>query len=196
MFLDEEQLKKILKWFERKIESLERDAYRAFTDKIKIEHNLGKGTAPFPIVLFSMSTLDFFSAAYYGYSEKKNTKSRVSQTKRMIEFLKRYLNYDPTVSKVAIDVFRHKLVHLAEPFCSNKGVIGWSISSRESDDRHWTIKDFNRKGDKAVYFGVDNFIRHLRSGVLGNTGYYQDLSQNIDLQNKYLLFFNEVNSQS
>lgn len=115
MILNSSELSKIKNWFVRKIESLERDSYRAFTDKIKIKHSLGQGTAPFPIVLFCMSTLDFFSAAYFGYSEKKRKRNRLNQTERMTKFLSKYLSYDEHVSRIALDVFRHKLVHLAEP---------------------------------------------------------------------------------
>lgn len=162
-------------------------------DKIKINHQLDSGTAPFPITLYCMNTLDFLSAAFFGYSEKKNIKSQPDQTGRMVEFLAKYFKYDRVISEVTIDVFRHKLVHLAEP--SSKGrIIGWSISSRTSEGDLWVIKEFNTKGNKAVYFGVYNFINDLRDSVLGSGDYYNDLSQHNNLQQNYIGFFKDVST--
>jgi len=196
MPLSNDQLIEIKGWFTRRIENLVRDSYRAFTDKIVIDHSLGGGAAPFPIVLFCMGTLDFFSAAHFGYSEKKRRKERLNQTERMTKFLEKYLSYDEAVSNVALDVFRHKLVHLAEPYVQTShhknNILGWEIASVQAEGYHWSIKDYDSKGNKIVRFGVANFINDLKEGVLGTTSYYQDLTTNTNLQENYLSFFKEL----
>lgn len=174
-----------------KVKSLERDAYRSFTDKIEVDHTLGAGKSFFPITLYCMSILDFFSSSYFGYSEIKNDRTRIDQTTRMVEFLCKYLKYDPFISRIAIDIFRHKLVHLGEPFARGK-VKGWELASDQAQGYHWTVKAFNLGADKKVYFGVNDFIRDLKSGVLGKNGYYEDLLRDSDLQDRYLSFINEI----
>lgn len=194
--LTPDELSKIKEWFVRKLESLERDAYRAFTDKIEIHHSLGKGAAPFPITLYCMSILDFFSAAYMGYSEKGNDRSKLNQTQRMAEFLNKYMKYDVNISIDALDILRHKLVHLGEPHAqskhSGKKLIGWQIASQEDSRDHWQIKEIDAKGNKAIYFGVGNFIKDLQNGVLGQNGYFVELSSDPDLQSKYRSFISEI----
>lgn len=195
MVLDNPQLNNIKDWFTRKIESLEKDSYRAFTDKIEFTHTLGKSAAPFPIVLFCMSILDFFSAAYFGYSDGRGDRNKLNQTERMVKFLNKYLGYAEDVSRIALDIFRHKLVHLGEPHVPSgrtDNIIGWEISSVQADRNNWTIYTCNLKGDKIVRFGVNNFIRDLKNGILGQNGYFQDLINDESLQNNYLSFYNEI----
>ena len=172
-----------------KLHSLERDSYRAFTLHIRIDHNLGAGAAPFPITLYCMSVLDFFSGAFAGYSEKKHIRDRDDQTARMINFLTKYLHYDKNVSGEAIDIFRHKLVHLSEPV-SNK--FGWEIAYAQAEGDHWTIQTANLAGDKFVRFGVEDFIRDLKNGILGPTGYFKDLKESVELQDRYNNFLKEI----
>lgn len=188
--LSQDQLDEIRVYFQSKFDSLERDSYRAFTHKIEIDHKLGSGAAPFPITLFCMSTLDFFSSAYCGYSEVKRIKGRIEQTPRMINFLTKYLGYDEDVSKQAIKIFRHSLVHLSEPMPTK--TLGWEIASNQADGDHWTIQMHNLQGDKSVRFGVNDFIGDLKNGVMGPDGYYSDLNNDGMLQQKYLDFLREV----
>lgn len=194
--LSKPQLSQIRDWFKRKIDSLERDSYRAFTDKIEVTHLLGAGAAPFPIVLFCMATLDFFSAAYLGYSEQKRNPNRINQTDRMTEFLNKYLKYDKNISKIALEIFRHKMVHLAEPIIQigrSDKIRGWEIASIQADGDHWTIVKFDSQGNKLVRFGVNNFISDLRKGILEQEGYLQDLEKDPQLQKNYLSFWKEIN---
>src|SRR3989344_8427338 len=94
----EEQLLEIKKQFEDRFDSLERDSYRAFTAKIQVDHSFGMGAAPFPITLYCMSALDYFSGLYAGYSEKRD-ESRLSQTDRMVKFAHKFLRYNSGTSK-------------------------------------------------------------------------------------------------
>lgn len=185
------QLQQILNKFEEKIRSLERDSYRCFTENLKIDPLLGAGKSFFPITLYCMSTLDFFSSAYFGYSEKKNDKSRIDQTTRMVEFLCKYFHYDPLTSRIAIDVFRHKLVHLGEPYVK-KNIEGWEIAKDCAMGDHWKIKSYNLKGSKKISFGVNDFIRDLRNGVLNKDGYYEELTLIDSLQHNYLSFLKDI----
>lgn len=194
--LNTSQLDEIKKWFERKLESLERDSYRAFTDKIEVDHSLGKGAAPFPITLYCMSILDFFSATYIGYSEKGRDKNKLNQVQRMTKFLSEYMNYDNAVSFTALDVLRHKLVHLGEPHVHSKHLqnqlVGWQIGSYVDEGDHWQIKECDSRGNKALYFGVINFIKDLKEGILGQDGYFSNLTMNLQLQKNYLSFLKEI----
>lgn len=191
--LTKNQFEEIKNRFEEKIKSLERDSYRSFTEKIEIDTSLGAGKSFFPITLYCMSVLDFFSSAYFGYSEIKNDRTRIDQTTRMVEFLCKYLKYDPLISRMSVGVFRHKLVHLGEPLAKGM-VIGWEIASDQAMGYHWTVKSFNSRGDKKICFGVNDFIHDLRKGILGTNGYYEDLLKYGHLQDKYLSFIKEISS--
>ncbi len=158
-----QQLDEIKTNFEGEFDSLERDSYRAFTNKIEITHSLGAGAAPFLITLFCMSTLDLFSSAYYGYSEVKDVKGRIRQTPKMVNFLGKYLGYDKNVSRLAIKIFRHSLVHLSEPMPTDS--LGWEIASNQASEDHWTIQTHNLKGDRYIRFGVTERLKILMDMV-------------------------------
>lgn len=191
------QLDQIKKRFNDRFDNLERDAYRAFTSKIELDHSLGLGVAPFPITLFCMSMLDYFSGLYFGYSEIKRKKVRKNQTKRMSEFLAKYLNYDSNVSEKILKVFRHILVHTAEPSITEKlyksGIKGWILSELADEGDHWTIKSYASK-NMVIHFAAGNFIRDLKTGVLGELGYFNDLVRMQSLQDNYINFYKELNS--
>ncbi len=190
--LTQKQLEEIKIKFKEKIISLERDSYRSFTEKIEIDPSLGSGKSFFPITLYCMCQLDYFSGIYFGYLKKGNDKVRIDQTTRMVEFACKYLKYDSHVSRIAIDIFRHKLVHLGEPHTSGKGISRWEIANDCAIGDHWTIQSYNLRGNKKVIFGVNDFIRNLKNAIFGGDGYYKDFLSNNILQQNYLNFLKEV----
>jgi hypothetical protein len=141
--------------------------------------------------------LDYFSGLYFGYSETKQNKERKNQTERMSEFLEKYLNYDINVSKKIIKIFRHLLVHTAEPSVTEKlymlGIKGWVLSEWAEDNDHWTIKSYTSES-MVIHFAVGNFIRDLKTGVFKEKGYFNELAAEQTLQDNYVNFYNELNS--
>src|SRR3989344_5642747 len=84
-----------------KIESLKKDSYQCLFK----EH-----PAPFPAILYCFSVIDLMGALYEG-----NAKSDAPVTKQANEYMTGVMIYPQNVSDLLQKVFRHKLVHLAQP---------------------------------------------------------------------------------
>jgi len=92
------------------------------------------GPAPFPALLFCFSVIDMLGALSSGKASKESETTTNSKS-----YMKAYMKYVDSANKddpewkikVLLDVYRHKLVHLAGPkpvtFYEGK-VMGWRIA--------------------------------------------------------------------
>src|SRR5690242_3148987 len=83
-----------------RLDSLERDA----------RHCLAPPPAPFPVLLYCLATVDLLGALAAG--EARNVSGTTGRTSA---YLIRFMCYDPDQAALVMKLFRHKLVHLAEP---------------------------------------------------------------------------------
>lgn len=67
-------------------------------------------TATFPAILYSFSTIDLLGALLGG-----NAKSSSGMTCRSRAYARRFMHYSEDQCSLLWDVFRHKIVHLAQP---------------------------------------------------------------------------------
>jgi len=177
-----------------RLDSLENDVRRCFID-------IPGGPAPafFPAVMYTMSTLDFLSSCYAGWNSTHQNEKRQrgrDPTKRMVDFLIRFTRYERRLCLLAVDIWRHKLMHTGQPRMVvarwQKVLIGWRIDAG-SDAGLKTIKD----GDgniRTVEINPIRFARDLRDACLGPTGYLSELRASTDLMMKYVEFESEVNN--
>jgi hypothetical protein len=115
----------------------------------------------------------------------------------MSDFLEKYLNYPQKESQVALEIWRHKLMHTAEPRplrdAQTAEVYVWlhhGIPGALPRNEHWK---FHRNGARVIFqMGLPYLIEDLRKGVLGNNGYFEELCQSKVLQINLEKFFQEM----
>jgi hypothetical protein len=175
--------------FRRRLSSLENDAKRAFYPIARV------GYAPFPIAMYAFATIDYFSSFWAGWNDKKNRpgSDKRSQKKRMADFLERYLGYPQKNSQLAIDIWRHKLMHTGEPRRLKEGPTsyGWFIADR--DGKHLQLVKLGRR-DFQLHIGILNLVQDLTAGVFGTNGYFNELKSSPILQCNAKTFLKEVKS--
>jgi hypothetical protein len=74
------------------------------------QHCLMQPYAPFPAILLSFSTIDLLGALVAGDASKNAPTARQSR-----EYMRQFMNYTADQAKLLQELFRHKLVHLAQP---------------------------------------------------------------------------------
>jgi hypothetical protein len=93
------------RFVENRVNSFESDA----------EHCLPKDPhderiAPFPILLYCFATIDLLGALMSGRADRN-----APTPKQSIQYMTSYMIYTPENARILLDLFRHKLVHLAQP---------------------------------------------------------------------------------
>jgi hypothetical protein len=206
--------------FEDKLKSLDNDARRAFFDFSKypcLQNEKTPGYAPFPIAMYAFAVIDYFSSCWAGWNEPKakdslNKAGKIndsrSQTQRMADFLKEFLNYPKWESHLAIQFWRHKLMHTAEPrILADKAKnlsYQWCIAANATDEaargyllelaviakrtplKHWHLYPNVSKNRKMFVIGVFDLLADLRNGVLDSpNSYFKALEKETSLQNLY-----------
>jgi hypothetical protein len=177
--------------FGTRIDSLEQDTKRCFWP---ISEPGAPGLAFFPAVMYCFATLDYFSSFWAGWNRR--APSGQNQTDRMIAFSEKYLLYPRKESHIAIHFWRHKLMHTAEPRVlrdptTNESYI-WSIGT--SQENHMRLVNTDDPTKFMLHFSPFVFVRDLREGIFGPTGYFRDLQGDSDLQSKYRTCLTEFES--
>ncbi len=178
--------------FRERLNSLRNDIGRAFVSN-------DFGCAPFPVAMYSFATIDYFSSHWMGLIDPANqsSNSNRNQTQRMADFLKQYLEYPPFESQLAINLYRHKLMHTAEPRSlkekDGSKSYDWLLADRSS--KHWTIEN---RGDAPHLFhcGLWNLLDDLERAVFSPSGYFKDLTKDSNLQGNWKRFHTEMDSYS
>ncbi len=97
-------------------------------------HCLAGGGGIFPALLYALATIDLLGALLAGKATKKGAQTS-SQARAYME---RFMHYSPDEAKLIQDLFRHKLVHLAQPkpvVRDNGRTISWQLW-RDDQQRH------------------------------------------------------------
>jgi hypothetical protein len=99
-----------------KMDALEKD----------VDHCLISPYAPFPAIIFCLSTIDLLGALYAGEAAPKLVRRRKGAGRKLItvqpkttrnsaRYMKRFMGYSTESIRLLQSIFRHKLVHLAQP---------------------------------------------------------------------------------
>lgn len=76
-----------------------------------VRHCLQEPYAPFPALLYRFSTtIDLLGALYAGDATKN-----AATTRQSADYMQRFMNYTEEQSHLLQSLFRHKIVHLAQP---------------------------------------------------------------------------------
>ncbi len=144
----------------------------------------------FTLWLFIM--IDKYSGYWAGWSHGKSKNNKMSQTQRMIDFLKQYLGYGEKESEMAIKIFRHNLAHSFKSLGYKKenNDYGWVWGYECDESLHWTFEKINgQKNSYRFYFGFFNLLNDLKLGV---EKYCDELVCSEQLQKNYNKYLKEI----
>jgi len=132
-------------------------------------------------IMRCFSLIDLFSAYWQGNSPSKG------QTQRMINFMQKYLIKDREICSVAVQIWRHKLMHTAHP----RGLIDertnkiyrWLLQWGQDHlpyEQHFTFSETS--DSKILNIGLMHLLRDIKKGL---KNYLTDLSVQIKLQENF-----------
>lgn len=100
-FVEQSELIRYAKTFvKERVEALEKD----------VQHCLREPYAPFPAIVYCFSTIDLLGSLSAGDASPKANTSQQS-----VDYMRRFMHYTDEQSQLLMRIFRHKIVHLAQP---------------------------------------------------------------------------------
>jgi hypothetical protein len=110
--------------------------------------------------------IDVLSSYWIGNDNKKD------QSRRMVDFMERYLGPNRRAHSVAVQIWRHKLVHTALPRSLHDSITGrtmhymiqWHESQMHPEQPHYTIVAFGR--DEVFNLACISLLEDLEAAVV------------------------------
>jgi len=191
-FPDKNELKRFArKMVGERMDSLQKD----------VKHCLQRPYAPFPALLYCISSVDFLGALFAG--EAAPPVDTVGNSK---VYMQKFMGYTDEQSSFIIDLFRHKLVHLAQPRPSvnkNNKIISWKYE-HSNTQKHLLLEDAPKDTsikiksdwqvpvDQTFSLGIMQFMEDIRDSVYRHGGYLDVLENDPNLQGKFEKALEEI----
>lgn len=171
----------------QKIGSLENDVKRCIASSNPYQ------PAPFPALLFCFSVIDLLGALSAGNARPGRTADQAK------DYMHRFMNYTTDQADLLQKVFRHKLVHLAEPkpIMESKGrLISWQ-EWHDNREKHLLVEslkepqimpvtsNLRRTVNHVFHVGIWNLVEDVKLSVERPNGYLDSLEKSTDLQDKF-----------
>lgn len=205
------ELKRFARFFiGERISSLKKD----------VEHCLTEPFAPFPAILYCLSTIELMGALREGEAS-----AHPSTTERYIDpctgesrqfgantpavnYMRDFMNYTDEQVCLIMQLFRHKLAHLAQPKVAlnrNGKVVAWQYE-HDNSGKHLLLetapKDSKVKVKSGWEIDVDHIftisIKHLvediEYSVYGHGGYFDKFETDSDLREHFKKAIEEIYS--
>ncbi|MEM5875676.1 MAG: hypothetical protein QXX45_03875 [Candidatus Aenigmatarchaeota archaeon] len=162
-----EKLEEICEFIKKKIEDFDFEV-RQIYDKL-VKPNWEKDGRRYYSTLYGFM-MYFFSIIDLLSAYEKGTEKKQTQTQRMEEFLTHYLKYGPKESKLAVQIWRHKLIHTSEP----RRLIGSKSNLKYYWLLHWSNNElpneqnmrFQQSSDpKILNICLFSLIKDLKSNL-------------------------------
>lgn len=161
-------------------------------------HCLQEPFAPFPAILFCLANIDLLGALAAGQVLDKHptTKKRIpiDTSGNSKSYMQSFMGYTEQQSELIIKIYRHKLVHLAQPnpiyFDDvNNKKIGWLYSHEHRDDhlylhdlpkgtKTWIKSDWPEEYDQLFVIGIRQLMEDIIDSVERHGGYLDQLDSN------------------
>jgi len=145
--------------------------------------------APFPALLYCFSTIDLMGALYWKCTskdskQKKNCedKYKMGVTNKSLNYMIDFMSYSELEATLIQKVFRHNLVHLAQPSPKVKykeTEYSWHYYHKDPN-MHLQIKKDLEKNIMVFYISILNLVEDVVNSVLGPNGYLERLSENTE----------------
>lgn len=154
----------------------------------------GKALHGFPQTLYGLmmatfARIDILSAHWRGDATSK------SQTERMIDFMDTFIQREREANALAVQIWRHKLMHTAEPRYLRDERTGrlyrWLLhwSHHLPREQHFTFADTS--DSRILNLALLYLLEDVRRGAVK---YIQQLEADAELQRRYLAIDAEVSS--
>jgi hypothetical protein len=169
---------------ENRVNSLEKD----------VNHCLQGELAPFPAILYCFSTIDLLGSLVSGRADKK-----APTTQQSINYMTSFMSYTPENADILVNLFRHKLVHLAQPdpvIRRDSELITWKY---HHSNRQFHLKKFplqqgtqiqvtsvwNVRVTHEFNISIMDFTKDIKDSTTRPNGYLDSLEKTPHLQDKY-----------
>jgi len=171
----------------QKIESLENDMRRCISPDGPYQ------PAPFAALPYCFSVIDLLGAFVAGNAKP----GRSAEQAR--EYMQRFMGYTEEQACLLQMVFRHKLVHLAEPrpIMENKSRrISWQ-EWHNNRQKHLVIEPLKKKQkitvtstlsieyDHVFHVGIWNLVEDVRTSLEKPNGYFESLERTSAIQDRF-----------
>jgi hypothetical protein len=154
-----------------------------------VNHCLQPPFAPMPAIIWCLATIDLFGGLVAGQASKKDptTGKSVNTTQNTQYYLRQFMGYTQDQTDLIIEIFRHKLVHLAQPrnvFSHNGKAVTWQYVHENTSD-HLILKDsplsihiksdWQVNVDQVFTLGITQFMQDIIDSVIRHGGYLDKL---------------------
>ena len=184
-FVEQKELIRFAADFVRgRIASLEKD----------VRHCLSEPYAPFPALLYCFSTIDLLGAICAGDATK-----RAPTTRQSADYMQRFMHYTEEQARLLQSLFRHKIVHLAQPKAvveDNSQQICWHYW-HDSQEHHLKLdklpagtvvqitSSWQLECEYEFNVSITHLLKDIRESVEGCLGYLASLHTDPDLQDRF-----------
>jgi hypothetical protein len=191
-FTDKNELKRFARNFiKERIDSLKKD----------VNHCL-QGSATFPALLYCMSTI-------YLLGELYTLNSQTDTTTNSIAYIRQVMGYSQVQSDLIMKLFRHKLVHLAQPRPiavypdKSNNVVTWRYVHSDNS-KHLILEnmppntkiqikiDWEIEVNQIFTIGIWQLVEDIEDSVYSHGGYIDSLQNDDDIQKKFSKFIEEI----
>lgn len=172
-----------------RIKSLEKDVQYCLR-----ENNSPIQYAPFPALLYCFSTIDLLGSLFEGEASRK-----ADTTNNSKKYIRWFINYTIEQTNLLTDIFRHKLVHLAQPkmiYKDNQGKKFTWIYYHNSAEKHLKIEEANYTINITSTYsirithqfniGIMQLMLDIKDSVERSTGYLNALETIPTLQTNFI----------
>ena len=157
--------------------------------------------APFPALLYCFSTIDLLGALYGG-----NAVGNTTQQAR--DYMTDIIRYPKEKVYLLQTIFRHKIVHLAQPnprckIDSNRlkeklniefGLYVWGIKHNDHN-KHLIIEDLGNQGEKKLlcfWVSIESLVIDIIDSIEKPNGYLHRLENEPNLQRNFIQAYEAI----
>ena len=159
--------------------TIARNFLKERTDSLKedCDHCLFKEhPAPFPALLYCFATVDLLGALYAG-----DASDDAPTTEQSLNYMTGVMKYPEEIARLLQKIFRHKLVHLAQPLpitkYNGKKYLWWECHEIKRNV-HLKIESTDKHEEYIFRISIGAFVEDIIDSVWGPDGYFNQLLKN------------------
>jgi hypothetical protein len=162
--------------------------------KKDVGHCLCEPYAPFPAIVYCFSTVDLLGALCAG-----NASKNAPTAKQASDYMRRFMHYTDEQATLLMTIFRHKIVHLAQPKPVseyNGKKVAWRYW-HDNTDRHLKLTKLKEQtdlqltsswtvtADHEFEISIAHFVKDIVASTQEPGGYLHMLKTDVDLQDRF-----------
>ena len=146
--------------------------------------------APLPALLYCFATIDLLGALYDGNAISFDTIS-----KRAKNYMVHAMKYPEEKAKLLQEIFRHKIVHLAQlqPKVKVDGKVFTWRYDHDDRARHLALREVDSENDVFEFsVSIWSLAEDIAKSVTGTDGYYEKLYQRESLRVNFEKAYSQI----